>query len=127
MPGSHAQVPRNPDSRPQCLGKSSENKETETKIAFCGAHIQAKALGIDVLAEIPLISEVRQASDEGAPIATSKENPQTAPLFTDLAHSVIAQVVSRLLKGDVVHNTAQNNPKPDPSEEPMKNRRLSVL
>lgn len=92
-----------------------------------GAQEKAKALGIDVLAEIPLISEVRKASDDGAPIAISKENPQTAALFTDLAHGVITQVVSRLLKGEVVNSTAQNNPKPAAPEEPMKKRRLSVL
>jgi len=51
-----------------------------------GGERMAQALGLPLLAEIPMLQAIREASDRGEPAAS--ENDSTAELFTDLAREV---------------------------------------
>jgi ATP-binding protein involved in chromosome partitioning len=91
-----------------------------------GAKKKAEALGMSVLGEIPLVAAVRQASDEGCPIAAGKDLPEVKDIFTEISHEVIARVTKNALTGQMTNNSALNNPKPAPAPEEKK-RRLPTL
>ena len=54
-----------------------------------GVRIEAKKIGVPVLAEIPLDLDIRVASDEGAPLVVSSPNSLQAGVFSELAKAMI--------------------------------------
>lgn len=91
-----------------------------------GARKAAEKLGINVLGEIPLITDIRVASDQGQPAAMSDAHPSVKKQFVDIAHEVCAQVSIKAQQEQLPNNSALNNPvrKPEPTE---KKRRLPIL
>jgi ATP-binding protein involved in chromosome partitioning len=56
-----------------------------------GARLEAQRLGADFLGEIPLLLDIRTASDAGTPIAASAPDSDAARAFTALAQRVWAK------------------------------------
>lgn len=54
-----------------------------------GVRIEAKKIGVPVLAEIPLDLDIRVASDEGVPLVVSSPNSLQASVFFELAKTMI--------------------------------------
>lgn len=94
--------------------------------AHGGAKEAGKSLGIKLLGEIPLITSIRTASDEGKPAAILEDQPLLKNRFTDIAHELCASISAMAQRDHLPNNSALNNPKrePPPSE---KKRRLPVL
>ncbi len=95
--------------------------------AHGGAKNAAEQLGIEVLGEIPLVTRIRTASDEGKPAAISDDaNSLIKSQFVDIAHEVCARVSKMADREQLPNNSMLNNPvkATDLSE---KKRRLPVL
>lgn len=89
-----------------------------------GAKEQAHKLGLKVLGEIPLVSAIRTAADEGKPLALT--DSKVSGYFKDIAHELCATIALMGMKEQLPNNTEFNNPK-RPAPEPEKKRRLPVL
>lgn len=89
-----------------------------------GAIKKANELGIEVLAQIPLLSDIRSVCDKGETLTSAIHNPITKPLFTQVSNSVVASIVKQVLSGNKNNNTSLNAIKPEPTE---KKRRLNVI
>jgi len=59
-----------------------------------GAEYLAKEMGIDLLAEIPLVQSVREAADAGRPAALQEKTP-IAIAFKEIAKKLVSQVLYR--------------------------------
>lgn len=93
--------------------------------AHGGARDAAARLGIKTLGTIPLITDIRRASDEGQPAVSSPESP-VRPQFLEVAHDVCAQLAAAASQSELANNSALNNPV-DKSQSPEKKRRLPIL
>jgi ATP-binding protein involved in chromosome partitioning len=63
-----------------------------------GARREAQRLGAEFLGEVPLLLEIRTASDAGAPIAASAPDSEAARAFGDIAARVWARTEALLSK-----------------------------
>ncbi len=91
-----------------------------------GAKNAAASLGIKVLGEIPLITSIRTASDEGKPAAICDDQPLIKNQFINIAHEICASVSQMALRADLPNNSVLNNPVPK-QDDSVKKRRLPVL
>jgi ATP-binding protein involved in chromosome partitioning len=57
-----------------------------------GARAEAKRAGVDFLGEVPLLLDIRTASDAGTPIAASAPDSDAAKAYAALADRVWAKV-----------------------------------
>jgi ATP-binding protein involved in chromosome partitioning len=93
--------------------------------AYGGAKEAANKLGIKVLGEIPLVTDIRIASDSGEPSVVS-ESSLIKNRFENIANEVCASIAIMAKKEKLINNTILNNPKKE-SSQPEKKRRLPVL
>jgi ATP-binding protein involved in chromosome partitioning len=94
--------------------------------AHGGARKAAQTLGIKILGEIPLISSIRSASDDGKPATLLENQAHIKERFTDIAHELCATISGLATREQLPNNSAQNSPQriPNPVD---KKRRLPVL
>ncbi len=59
-----------------------------------GVMAEAEKLDVPLLGSIPLLMDIRTASDDGTPIATSKPESATAATFSDIASKIIQGKIS---------------------------------
>lgn len=90
-----------------------------------GARAAALDLGIKVLAEIPLVTGIRSASDEGKPAALTHETIKS--IFQEISHDICADISKLAQAEELPNNSVLNNPKKEPPKETEKKRRLPVL
>lgn len=88
-----------------------------------GAKNKAQQLGIDVLAELPLVEQMRHSCDQGKPAVL--DNEQLKKHFDQIAHDLCARVTKLAQREQLTNNSALNNPTAKPN--PEKKRRLPVL
>ena len=91
-----------------------------------GARSAAEKLGIKVLGEIPLITSVRCASDEGKPASISDDQPLIKNQFVNIAHEICASVSIMARRDQLPNNSVLNNPT-QKADQPEKKRRLPIL
>ncbi len=89
-----------------------------------GAKETASNLGIKVLGEIPLVTEIRSAADQGEPLTYKKEPSVIKDKFVDIAHDLCATIALMAKNSDLPSNSQLNSQK---VAEPEKKRRLPVL
>jgi len=93
-----------------------------------GAKRQAEILDLPILGELPLISSIRQGSDNGIPFLASPEDHPIKKHFIDIAHDVVAKVTSMAINDETRDNVSLNQIKnPKNSEIPEKKRRLPLI
>lgn len=104
-----------------------DNCSTRHEIfASGGAKAAAEKLGIRVLGEIPLITDIRLASDDGRPAVLKEGSSLVKDRFLDISHEVCA-AISLLAQNEHLPNNSQlNNPKRE-INSPEKKRRLPIL
>lgn len=100
------------------------NKQHEI-FAFGGAKTAAEKLGIKVLAQIPLLTSIRSASDQGKPASIVEGETLVQKQFMDIAHQICADISLRGKEEKLPSNSDMNNPKE--AVLPEKKRRLPVL
>ncbi len=91
-----------------------------------GALDAATKLGIKTLGEIPLITNVRSASDAGKPASVSEDASGIRNKFLDIAHEICADIAILAQANELSNNSSLNNPKKE-SVPDEKKRRLPVL
>lgn len=91
-----------------------------------GAIKKANELNIEVLAQIPLLADLRSVCDKGETLTSAVHHPITKPLFTQVSNNVVASVVKQVLSGKKNDNTSLNAIKPIENQTEKK-RRLTVL
>lgn len=89
-----------------------------------GAKDAASKLGIKVLGEVPLVTDIRSASDAGEPLACRKEPSVIRDKFVDIAHDLCATISQMATNINLPNNSEHNSQK---LAEPEKKRRLPVL
>lgn len=89
-----------------------------------GAKEAALNLGIKVLGEIPLMTDLRSASDRGEPFVYKKEPSVVREKFLDIAHDLCASIATMASKQTLPNNSELNAIR---TNEPEKKRRLPVL
>lgn len=93
--------------------------------AHGGAQETAQKLGIKVLGELPLITNVRSSCDSGMPAVLQDNAGVMKERMDSIVHQICSQIVLLAQQEHLPNNSALNNPaKPDLSE---KKRRLPVL
>jgi ATP-binding protein involved in chromosome partitioning len=60
-----------------------------------GGSIMSQELGVDLLGEIPIVTEIREYGDKGDPIVIGKPNSDSAKIFIDIAKKLIAKIEKR--------------------------------
>lgn len=89
-----------------------------------GAKEAALNLGIKVLGEIPLVTDLRSSSDKGEPLVYKKEPSLIRETFLDIAHDLCASISLMASASNLSNNSETNSQK---LNEPEKKRRLPVL
>ena len=64
-----------------------------------GARTEARRLGIDFLGEVPLLLDIRTASDAGAPIVAATPDSDAARAFAEIARTLWAKVEAGMAAG----------------------------
>lgn len=90
-----------------------------------GAKLAAHKLGIKVLGEIPLVTDIRSCSDKGEPIVFRKESSLIKDRFLDIAHDLCASISGMAKNVSLPNNSELNQIRP--VAEPEKKRRLPTL
>ncbi len=90
-----------------------------------GAKNQGERLGLELLGQIPLVTELRKSGDIGEPICAQRMDNPLKKTFADISHSLIAKMVNMGFQEEVRDNVSSNTIKP-PKEE-IKTRRLNVI
>lgn len=92
-----------------------------------GAKDAASRLGINVLGEIPLITKLRNACDDGKPAVLDDDQVVVKNLFADVAHEVCAAISIMAKNDSLPNNSVLNNPTKPEAATTEKKRRLPVL
>ena len=66
-----------------------------------GGEQLARELGISLLAQIPLVTELREGGDRGTPIVVSDPEGEVAQVFRELAATVVAQGPARVYRQEL--------------------------
>lgn len=90
-----------------------------------GAIKKAQELGIEILAEIPILPELRVSCDKGEPLLSALGDNLSKPIFTDISYKVVADITKRALFAEKINNSELNKIKAPIEVE--KKRRLAVL
>lgn len=90
-----------------------------------GAKSQGERLGLGLLGQIPLVTDLRKSGDIGEPISAQRGENTLKENFTDMAHRLIAQIVNMSLTQGMMDNIVHNQIKPQ--NESIKPRRLNVI